>query len=386
MIEVCPKNKCFGCGACINSCTHHAIDWIEDEEGFRYPTIDQDKCVDCGVCALKCPIIYNYEIESFTKEVYAAFSYRWQRQGSSGGVFSALAQSFLPEGYVYGAAYHDNLQLYQTKVHNLNDLPRLQGSKYSQSESYLSYNEVKKDLIAGKRVFYCGTPCQIAGLLNFIPTNLRSNLFTADFICHGVPSQRAFDRVVETLQERYGKATDFVFRLKDCHAISPYIVIKGKAHFLRGDAYSYMNAFYQGYLFRPSCYTCQFSSLKRPSDITLADFWGIKDFDSNRKYNGVSLIIVNTIKGRQMFEAIKDDLYYEVRTMDLAMSLQKNLNEPSQRPTQRDTSALDILNLSMHDFGKKYKLLPQNIVIDELKFIVKMLTLKLGVFKYLNKK
>ena len=87
-----------------------------------------------------------------------------------------------------------------------------------------------------------------------------------------------------------------------------------------------------------------------------------------------------------MFEAIKDDLYYEVRTMDLAMSLQKNLNEPSQRPTQRDTSALDILNLSMHDFGKKYKLLPQNIVIDELKFIVKMLTLKLGVFKYLNKK
>lgn len=387
MTEICPKDKCTGCGACISSCVHSAIKWQIDDEGFKYPIIDNAKCIDCAVCVRRCPNNKEYEPEEFEKSVFAAYSRRWQKKGSSGGVFSAFAEYVLANGgRVYGAAFHDKLKLEQTGISTIDELVKLQGSKYSQSDTADSYNDVKTDLQAGKIVLYCGTPCQIAGLLQVVPRRLQQKLLTIDFVCHGVPSQKAFDKMVNLLQIKYGIVTEFYFRLMKYQAIAPYAMAGGKTHFLKGDEYTYMEAFYKGLLFRPSCYNCQFSSIKRPADITLADFWRLKGFKAGRKYNGVSMLILNSNKGKDYFKQILFGLYFEERSLDYAVSEQHNLREPSKRPIQRDSSAKDFLSLSLHDFGVKYNLLPNNKVKNIIRFGIKMLSLKLGFFKYLNKK
>jgi len=389
MIEVCHKEKCSGCGACVNVCAHAAISWSTDEEGFNYPVIDQQKCIDCGLCAKKCPNNSDYQPCEYEKEVYAAYSYTWQKQGSSGGLFSAIAAECLKNGgYVVGAAFDKDFQLSQTIIHDINDLPRLQGSKYSQSSSYHSFQEVKVLLQKGEKVFYCGTPCQIAGLLNFIPKRLQENLLTADLVCHGVPSQRAFDKVVSFIKEQYHTMPeDFGYRLTECQSISPFVKFSKKKIITKGDVDYYMKAFYRFLLFRPSCYKCQFSSLRRPGDITLADYWGLKDFKKKlSKYNGVSMVIINTSKGQDIFNKIKMNLYFEERPLSEAVKKQHNLQKPSERPKERDYSAIDFLSLSLHDFGQKYNMLPKNFVIYNLKFYLKLISIKLGIFKFINKK
>ena len=210
MTEICPKDKCTGCGACIASCVHSAIKWQIDAEGFKYPFIDNAKCINCAACVRRCPNNKEYEPEEFEKSVFAAYSRKWQEKGSSGGIFSAFAEYVLANGgKVYGAAYHDKLKLEQTSISTKEELVILQGSKYSQSDTADSYNDVKTDLQEGKIVLYCGSPCQIAGLLQVVPRRLQQNLLTIDFVCHGVPSQKAFDKIVSSIQIKYGKVTDF---------------------------------------------------------------------------------------------------------------------------------------------------------------------------------
>lgn len=389
MIEVCHKEKCSGCGACVNVCAHAAISWSTDEEGFNYPVIDQQKCIDCGLCVKKCPNNSDYQPIEYEKKVYAAYSYSWQKHGSSGGLFSAIAADCLKNGgYVVGAAFDKDFKLSQTVIHDMDDLPKLQGSKYSQSSSYMSFQNVKSLLREGKRVFYCGTPCQIAGLLNFIPKRLQENLLTADLVCHGVPSQRAFDKVVAFIKEQYHTMPeDFGYRLTECQSISPFVKISKKKLLTNGDIDCYMNAFYKFLLFRPSCYNCQFSSIKRPGDITLADYWGLKGFKKRMpQYSGVSMLIINSENGLKAFNQIRDDLYFEERPLEQAIQGQHNLQKPSERPAERDRSAKDFLDLSLHDFGAKYNLLPKNQSVYHLKFFLKQVTIKLGIFKYLNKK
>lgn len=308
MIEVCHKEKCSGCGACVNVCAHAAISWSTDEEGFNYPVIDQQKCIDCGLCAKKCPNNSDYQPCEYEKEVYAAYSYTWQKKGSSGGIFSALAEPILREGgIVYGAAYDDDFELSQTRITSIDELPKLQGSKYSQSESRKSFFDAKSDLRDGKKVLYCGTPCQVAGLQNFIPKRLKGNLITVDFVCHGVPSQKAFDKVIESIERQYNtKPDDFGYRLTECQSISPFVKFSSRKLILKGDVDIYMKAFYKYLLFRPSCYQCQFSSLRRPGDITIADFWKLTGFKKTmEKFNGVSMIIVNTEKGSRSLSQSK---------------------------------------------------------------------------------
>ncbi len=264
--------------------------------------------------------------------------------GSSGGVFRLLAISFLKQGYyVAGAAFDGEMRLSHRVIKKEEELGPLLKSKYIQSDTAGIYREIGALLKKGERVFFCGTPCQVSALKNSLSPSLCEGLFTADIICHGVPSQAMFDAYIEDLSaKKGGKISDFSFRVKDnryrhSHGYSYTVCHHGKKKREQGiytDSPFY-NAFKSYKIFRPSCYTCEYATLERPSDITLGDFWGIEKYgfpgDTDR---GVSMLITNTERGEGALGKIKDCLV--LREYGLSCGIESNhcLTHTTQKPAE----------------------------------------------------
>ena len=189
MIKLCSQDTCTGCGACYNICSRKAINMSQDAEGFLYPIINVTLCVECGLCEKICPILHplgkykpaDVPIAAISKDQFIV------KESSSGGVFSVLSKYILEnEGLVYGATMDEIYNIYHTVVHNELELARLRGSKYVQSNTLETFREVKTYLKGHRKVLYCGTPCQIAGLRNYLGNIDTEHLYTIDLICHGV--------------------------------------------------------------------------------------------------------------------------------------------------------------------------------------------------------
>lgn len=368
MIKLASTDNCTGCGLCMQVCPHKAINMIEDNEGFKQPVINLDKCIECGLCIRKCPQMTKaetYNCNDFEQLCYAAYSYKYQKNGSSGGLFSSIADYVLSNhGVVYGAAFDEEFKLKHIGITSESQMQQLRGSKYLQSDLGFIFKEVKENLENNIMVLFSGTPCQVDGLKSFLGKKRYDGLITIDLVCHGVPSQKAFDKLMETIIKKYGKIKNFQFRKLDGWSILPRITNeKGKIYSLRYDMEAYMWAFYKGYLFRECCYNCKYANLNRNSDITLADFWGIGNYGTPFKCNqthGISLVLINTLKGKLVFDSLKN-IYKEERTLKEALNKQHNLKSPSIRPQNRDYTANDFISkMSMLEFSKKYNLLPRN--------------------------
>lgn len=382
MIELADNRSCTACSACLNICPQKAISFLCDSEGFYQPNIDTELCIECGLCMKICPqITINQRHNHQPIKCYAAYSPNYQKKSSSGGLFSAIAEYILKQnGIIYGAAFDDNLQLKHKRVERLEDISPLRGSKYLQSDLSDVFKLIKNDLKESKIVLFSGTPCQIAGLQNFL-NKYNNNLITIDLVCHGVPSQMAFDKWINSIKKY--PIRDFQFRKLDGWSMTPKIIYtNGKQEILRFDKEIYMWAFYKGYLFRPCCYTCKYANTSRVGDITLADFWGIGKF-KQKKAKGISLVLANTPKGLEILTNIKETIYIEERNLSEALQGQENLRNPFSYPEERKTSAIDFISkMSLLDFGKKYNLLPKN----KYKYLIiakaKNTLINLGFFDY----
>ena len=195
---ICSKDNCTGCFACYNICPKNAIEMIEDEYGNIYPKINKDKCSNCNLCKKICPSI-NMIDGTKSSEVYAAYSKdkNLRKKSTSGGAATVFYQKVLDEaGIVYGACnIFDNSKFKFIRIEKKEELYKVKGSKYVHCYIGDSYKYVKKDLESGKKVLFIATPCQIAGLRNYL-INKYENLFLIDIICHGVPSQKVlFDDI-----------------------------------------------------------------------------------------------------------------------------------------------------------------------------------------------
>lgn len=315
------NNKCIGCGACVDICPVNSLSLVENEYGFLYPSLNAGLCVDCGKCVSICPI----KKEKFKPEEQHLFaSYATDKikhnQGSSGGVFGILAEHFIDEGYsVCGAAFDENLQLKHRLIRTKEDLKALTKSKYIQSNTESIFDKIAHELKDNKKVFFVGTPCQCESLLNYIPQKHRDNLFIADFICHGVPSQYMFNEYIKSIEcEKNCKVTEFHFRTKNNGAKEPHCFTyktvdnKNRVKTVKGDFLhsTYYNAFKHYCICRESCYECPYATIERASDITLADFWGIEKYDKKLNItDSVSMIITNTSKGHRFFKEVSSKLY-----------------------------------------------------------------------------
>lgn len=336
---ICSKDKCTGCYACYNICPKQCITMEEDEYGYLYPTIDEHSCVNCKMCEKVCPA--NELIEDFKKpmKTYASWSSSEEdRITSSSGGLASVISSFVVEngGYVFGAVYEDNLNVRHIEVSNIEGLKRIKESKYTHSSIGDSYKNAKKLLNNNKKVLFVGTPCQIAGLINYLGKTY-DNLLTIDIICHGVPSNRMLreyvrdttNKKVDKVRFRSGTDNNFAITLLENNEVVY------KKHFRESEYYM---GFMEGMIYRENCYDCKYARKERISDITLGDFWGIGEqipFNHNVD-KGVSLVLCNTDKGISIINKIKDRVFIEERTLEEAILRNEQLNRPTKRHPKRD--------------------------------------------------
>ncbi len=321
MITVKYKKDCTGCAACANVCPIGCITMIEDNEGFVYPQVNSSECTKCGMCEQVCPIKKNKpsNTNAQTPLAYAVLnkddSVRYK--SSSGAVFPLLANYVLEKnGVVFGAAFDNNYNVYHCGVDNKNEVERLYNSKYVQSNIGDCYKQAKKALDEDTWVLFSGTPCQIAGLKACLNDKVYEKLITIDFICHGVPSTGIWRKYVNTCIGNPDNISNINFRCKkdgwrDFHFLAEYKDEK-KSIYESAQKNRFVNGFIKNLFLRPSCHNCSFKSLNRISDITIADFWGVKHICPKLYDNkGCSLVVINTTKGEHIFDSLKPGMIYE---------------------------------------------------------------------------
>lgn len=333
------EEECCGCGACYNICPKEAIEMKYNEKGFLYPEINIDKCIKCGLCKKVCPLKNkDKQDNSESKQIFWALknlNEEIRENSSSGGFFTALAAKLIENGgKVYGAIWDENMNVchYGSSINS--ELDKFRTSKYVQSNTKQTYSDVRKDLKNGRKVLYSGTPCQIAGLKKFLFNVNQENLITIDFVCHGVPSPQVFMKHKEYLQKKYKSRLNKInFRYKTTRGTQNLeIILENGKKIIRTNAEDeYYRLFLSDYILRDSCYVCKYANLNRNSDITMGDFWdfydSLKEFDDNK---GVSLIIINTEKGKKIFDKIINQ--FDLKEMNVTECMQPNLKEPTKKP------------------------------------------------------
>lgn len=317
MINITNKKECSGCTACASICPHSAIEMKPDVLGFKYPEVDKNKCVDCGLCDKVCAFNDNYD-KSLNLSKPFAYAARHKdmiemMKSRSGGAFAAISDYILEKGgIVYGAGYSGHFVVTHKRATTKEERDEFRGSKYVQSDLTGIFLQVKEDLKNGLTVLFSGTPCQTSGLNAFVGKKLRKNLYLVDLVCHGVPGPYLWRDYLDYLEKKYNqKIISVDFRDKVHYGWSAHKETFCFAENLGFKTFSYYTyAFYQHIALRQSCGVCYFTNFVRPSDLTLADFWGVENTDAsfNADDKGCSLVLCNTEKGRDLFDLVKNDM------------------------------------------------------------------------------
>ena len=334
-IKLCEEKECTGCMACQQICPCGAVEKVQ-VNGFIYPEVNDNVCVGCGQCMKTCPVLNISENKGNThideSVCYAVYSKddSLRMKSSSGGFFSVIAEKVLADdGVVYGAAWDESMNLIHRGIANRENLETIRRSKYVQSDTAQTFKEVQRYLKEGRKVLYCGTPCQLAGLHSFLKGINHKNLVLVDVLCQGVPSPWGFKKYIKEIEADSGlEVVDCNFRTKKygwrCGLLLLLLLNderknKQKKKKLTNENNSYYRAFVRDYFMRPSCYNCQFKNNHQGyySDITIADFWRIGtqiplNVDNYEK--GISAVMLNNEKGRDFFYQCKDDLKIIERT------------------------------------------------------------------------
>lgn len=342
--------------ACVNVCPKSCISMEYAEDGFAIPHIKSDICIECGACMKACHRISSVAEYKTPIKTLACWTKRDddRRKSSSGGAFSVLARKVLSEnGVVFGATMDSNLQVKHIRIDKVEEIVKLQGSKYVQSYLGDSYKQVRELLKQERLVLFTGTPCQVGGLLTYLRKKYE-NLITCDIVCHGVPSQRAFDVFCERTQMKgtcQGVSFRFTagwgFQLSRELVVPTQVGDSNSTHFIRKVVSPrkawYMRAFNKGLMFSESCFSCAYTIPQRVSDFTMADYWGLgaKIPFNHTTFRGVSMLLVNNQNASDFINNCPD-LFYEERTLEEAIEGNYNLSHNSERPDGRDTFIQDM--------------------------------------------
>lgn len=338
-------DRCCGCGSCAAICPKDAVAMQEDNHGFVYPVIDESKCIGCGLCDRHCPELSSLEL-SEPQAVYAACSNDRHELSTcaSGGAATIFGRHIIRQGgVVYGCSQKNYRTIQHIRVDKVDGLEKLKGSKYVQSDMGSIYLDVKKDLAAGIPVLFIGTPCQVGALRSYLHRPYE-NLMAIDLVCHGVPSQGMLRNAVESSVPP-SENISVNFRWKTQYGIQYGIqfgiqfgihnqIVKS----ITAPQSAYMTAFLSRLSYRENCHNCRYAQQARVGDITVGDFWGLgKEAPSSiNDKRGVSLIMVNSSRGKKLWDAACDSFVSEIRTIGEAVKYNWNLHDPSPRPANKD--------------------------------------------------
>lgn len=349
MIRITDESRCCGCGACAAVCPVSCIEMKPKTLGAVFPYVDTRKCISCGKCDMVCPMQSTQLLRQtdFEQQVYAAYAENKDIRflGSSGGVFGVLAKYLLSKGYkVYGAAFDSNMHLQCMPAEDERALAPLMKSKYLQSDLTRQFDQIKKDLEHEKKVLFVSTPCQVGALKNYLGKDYEG-LISVDFLCHGVPSQAFFDQCIAYEDRQHKcKTLQYSFRSKITRGATPHyftvkVEKKGRIKTVTKPYYkSVFYAFFQQYItLRESCYDCIFAEQNRVSDMTIGDFHTIEKYEpSVNRFEGISTVVINSPKGRQLFEDAKSRLWHKEFSLNKLMEDGVLFSEKTKRPDRRD--------------------------------------------------
>lgn len=321
-MEICPKDKCTGCYACVNACARGCISMKEDELGCVHPVVDEEKCVHCNLCSISCPnnVQMNF---SYPIKCYASWIKDKDKRKicASGGIGTIMSEYVINQGgVVFGSRYDENLTPIMTYTESLEELERFKGSRYVQSlVGENTYKQAKDFLRAGRMVMFVGTPCQIAGLKTFLRKEYE-NLITVDLICHGVCPTSYLKNEILYLSEKY-KLTDISdirFRGNDGNNYREKLLRLDEAQ------QYYIKGFLLGVSMRENCYSCNYARPERISDITIGDFIGLgKDKPFNYPKANVSSVTINSSRGNSFYEEVS-------KSMDSLVNIERHYQERLQ--------------------------------------------------------
>lgn len=358
---------CLNCLNCFNICPVGAIRCAKDDLGFSVPIVDETKCVRCKKCIIVCPAINsNVSLLFRNKNCSTAYGFRNNDtnelfKATSGGAFKALADRVISDGgVVFAAKFNDSFEgVSHSCATSVEELNSFVGVKYVQSQLLDIFPRIKSILKDDKVVLFVGTPCQVAALLLFIrEPNLIKNLVTVDLICHGVPSPRIFEDFIVSLKKKYHKEiVGISFRNKKIGWRGNNFSLSfadGSIEYFKNKN-SYVSFFEQSYSIHNACFSCNFSKKDRVGDITIGDFWGIEKY--NDQYNdekGISIVIANSDKGKQLTEAIMDS--GTIFKLEYSSYKQKNLVSPTSEPFLKKQFDAYYIKKGLKKAEKRYSL------------------------------
>lgn len=376
------NKNCYGCRNCENICPKGAIKISENKEGFLVPTINEEKCIHCGLCDRKCPYLTFSKSTELKKNIwYSCYlkDVKDREKSSSGGIFPAIAKYFIKNnGLVCGCIWNEEMKPIHVLTDKLEDIDKMRGSKYMQSDLQDVIKKIKKE-INNKKILFTGTPCQIAAVKLYIGKN--KNLYTCGLICEGAGSYKVWKKYVKKLEQKYkSKMTYASFRNKELGWDSPIAKYKfenGKIRKVLSFVYDlYVIGFLQGLYYRNSCNNCQYKGDGHNSDILIGDLWGAtKKQLTETQYKGISAVILNTDIGKEMFENVKKEFSYKEIEPQQVIKFNKLLIESINKHKNRDEFYSNLDNI---DIMKNIK---KNIYKNKRNDIIKEILYKMKIFR-----
>lgn len=380
------KENCTGCTACKSTCPKHAIEMVEDEEGFLYPKVDLEKCVDCGLCKKACPVLNSKDNKINQKGFVLNNKDEGIRADStSGGAFTPIANYVLDnKGVVFGAAFDSNYKVIHTYIENKNDIHIFRGSKYVQSYLGDSFIKVKEFLKDGRMVCFSGTPCQIEGLKKYLEKDY-DKLITVDVMCHAVPSPLVLRKYISFIKKyklKNEKIEKILFRDKSKFGFKySMMTLKSKNYtYSKGvDTDPYLRAFFGDLSDRPSCYKCAFKKKYHISDFTIWDCFVAEKFEKSLDDDkGTSRMLINSLKGIEIFKQINDNYKFKEIEVDFLTENVKEMLHSVNLPIKRKSFFEDINKMEEDEFFKKY--FPDSIKV-KLERTIRVFLAKTGLYK-----
>lgn len=385
------RDKCTGCGACVQKCPQNCITWENKEFDFRYPIVNEEICINCGLCEKVCPIDKKRN-NNEEQRAYAVVHKDDEiiKHSTSGGAFSAIAQFVLrKQGIVYGCSMDETFQVVHIRVDNEKDLEKLRGSKYVQSDVKNTYSLAEADLKQGLWVLYTGTPCQIVGLRSYLGREYET-LITADIVCHGVGSQGYFDKFLDYARQRLGNIVELKFRSKKFVGWScgGTIVTKNNNKDRSRPFYNHNNYYYhyflKGDVYRQSCYSCQYANTVRVGDFTLGDFWGVERYNLGIDTTaGCSLLLVNNEKAQSVLKDMQEIELVEV-AIEKAIRRNAQLMFPSKKSLMRDELIREYETLAAKEIHMNF--IRKNKMVMIKGFIKSLIPYRVRMFLRANRK
>ncbi len=369
----------------MNVCPKKCIEMKADHEGFQYPVIDSQKCIQCGLCEKVCPVLNVKPDHPFAQKAYLVQikDDAVRRESTAGGAFTAIAEYTLDKnGVVYGVAYDKDFKVVHTKAADKSELWKFRNSKYVQSDTGRTFSEVQNELKEGKLVCYSGTPCQIEGLKAFLGKEY-DNLITVDVVCHAVPSPLIWDKYLEMQKEKYGSdISNIMFRDKHYGYKYSTMTVKdkdGKAVYTYGiDTDPMLRAFFSDICDSPSCYDCKFKKRYRVSDFTIWDCFSAYDFDKTLDDDkGTTRLLIHSEKGIRIFDAFKTKMRYTEVTPDQLTAGVKEMFRSVGGNTKRDEFFEDANSMPGSQLFHKY--FPETIRV-KLERTVRIICYKTGIY------